>query len=156
MVRSTLLAWWLRGGLRLILTISYLTSKVDLWDLITPNLAINEWNNKCLFKTILNVHAILIWAQLVAVYLWSPEFEGHSRCVEKMSKIDKIQKLTKLTSETIFVQLILHICLPAVRSRQKLRPSLRLKWFWLKTTFSNFWGSRKSNNSIFICYLSQA
>ena len=29
-----------------------------------------------------------------------------------MSKIDKNQNVTKLTSETIYVKLILHICLP--------------------------------------------
>ena len=55
-----------------------------------------------------------------------------------MQKIDKNEKVTKWTSETIFGQLILHICLPAIRSRQKLRPFLRLKPFQSKTTFCVF------------------
>ena len=47
----------------------------------------------------------------------------------EVKKWQKKLKVTNFTSEAIFGQLVLHICLPAIRSRQKLRPFLRLRPF---------------------------
>ena len=57
----------------------------------------------------------------------------------KMQKNEKIRKLTKFTSEAIPGQLVLHMCLPAIRSRPKFWPFLCLKAVWSKMALCDFW-----------------
>ena len=88
MVQSTLLASVAQGGLRLIFSISYLTSKVDLWGFTTLHYKINEWNKKEPCKNIIEEHAILISDQAIVIYKW---LFGETWCM-KRNKIENFWK----------------------------------------------------------------
>ena len=79
--------------------------------------------------------------------------ESHFHKGQKMTKNENFQKCTKLTSESISGELVLHICLPAIRSRPKFCPFYHSWPFYLFFDICNFPCDKSNVHSVIVPFI---